>query len=275
VPAPSTITDILKRNGLLSPERRLRRDWQRFEAERPNGLWQMDFKGHFATAEGRCHPLTVCDDHSRFNLILAACANERTETVRELLTRSFETYGLPERMLMDNGPPWGSAYPAQPHTHLSVWLLRLGISVSHGRPYHPQTQGKEERFHRTLVMEVLSQQPNWAGYLEVQDVFDPWREVYNNQRPHEALGNKPPASRYKPSERPFPARLPAVEYERGDLIRKVQNQGEISFLGRMHRIGRAFAGEPVALRAVGDGIWDVYYCSQRLATLDLAPPPEV
>ena len=108
----------------------------------------MDFKGHFPTGAGRCHPLTVLDDHSRFALGVQACANERTETVRECLTSIFRLYGLPERMLMDNGPPWGNN-SEHPRTPLTVWLMRLGIRVSHGRPYHPQTQGKGERFHRS------------------------------------------------------------------------------------------------------------------------------
>lgn len=275
VPAASTITGILRRNGLLTPGRRLKRDWQRFEAERPNDLWQMDFKGHFATDAGRCHPLTVSDDHSRFNLVLAACPDERTETVRTALCQAFSAYGLPQRMLMDNGAPWGSGYIWQPQTHLTVWLMRLGISVSHGRPYHPQTQGKEERFHRTLHLEVLSRQPSWSSLNEVQAALTGWREEYNQRRPHEALAYQTPAARYTPSPRPFPARLPPVEYRPGDQVRRVQAGGEISFRGREYHVGRAFGGEPVALRPAGDGVWHVYYCQQPLSRLDLSLPPEV
>ena len=114
-PAPSTITGILRRNGLLTPGRRTQRDWQRFEEPYPNGLWQMDFKGHFAMSEGRCHPLTVLDDHSRFNLCLAACPNERAETVQDHLTGVMQRYGLPERLLMDNGSPLGQRRCAPAH----------------------------------------------------------------------------------------------------------------------------------------------------------------
>src|SRR5699024_3964561 len=122
----------------------------------PNALWQMDFKGHFALQSGgRCHPLTVLDDHSRFNVVLAACANERTETVKAHLTTAFRRYGLPARMSMDNGAPWGQDFE-HTLTPLVVWLLRLGVAVSHSRPYHPQTQGKDERFHKTLKAELLS-----------------------------------------------------------------------------------------------------------------------
>jgi transposase InsO family protein len=267
-PAPSTITGILRRHNLLSPERRTERDWQRFEEPYPNALWQMDFKGHVATGQGRCHPLTVLDDHSRFNLCLAACADERAATVQGQLATVMERYGLPERMLMDNGSPWGSD-AAHPHTKLTAWLIRLGVTVSHGRPYHPQTQGKEERFHRTLTAEVLTRRPVWQSLVEVQHAFDTWRDVYNLQRPHEALGDVPPVSRYQPSARPFPTSLPPIAYAPGDQVRKVQQKGRIHFRGRELLVSRAFIGEPVALRAAADGVWDVYYCHQRVGHVDL------
>ena len=270
-PAPSTITDILNRNGLLSPERRTQRAWQRFEELRPNALWQMDFKGHFATGEGRCHALTVLDDHSRFNICLAACTDERMETVQEQLTRVCQSYGLPDRMLMDNGSPWGSD-AAHPHTKLTAWLIRVGVTVSHGRPYHPQTQGKEERFHRTLDLEVLKTRPDWQSLAQVQDAFDRWRDVYNLRRPHEALGQAPPASRYAPSPRAFPSTLPPIEYAPDDIVRRVQQKGLIHFRGHEFLVSRAFVGEPVALRAVDDGVWDVYYCHQKVGHVDLSAP---
>lgn len=266
-PAPSTITAILERTGLLAAERKRRRDWQRFEEASPNGLWQMDFKGHFATSEGRCHPFTMLDDHSRFNLSLVACPNERAETVQQHLTRAFQRYGLPLRMLMDNGSPWGSDALHQ-HTHLTAWLIRLGISVVHGRPYHPQTQGKEERFHRTLTVEVLARQPSWSGLTEVQCAFDTWRDIYNLRRPHEALAHATPAARYQPSSRPFPSQLAPIEYAPGDHVRKVHDKGRISFRGQGFLVSRAFIGEPVALRPVADGLWDVYYCHQRVRRID-------
>lgn len=274
-PAPSTITGILARNGLLSPERRLQRDFQRFEAEEPNLLWQMDFKGHFATGAGRCHPLTILDDHSRFNLCLVACANEQAETVQTQLTAVFERYGLPQRMLMDNGSPWGSEQ-AHPHTHLTAWLIRNGVSVSHGRPYHPQTQGKEERFHRTLKEELILLHPDWQDLEAVQQDFNAWRDVYNLQRPHEALGHEPPVQRYRPSSRRPLARLEPIEYERGDEVRRVGDKGRISFRGRPLLVSRAFIGEPVGLRPSeeAEGVWDVYYCHQRVGRVDLRTPPQ-
>lgn len=274
VPAASTITGILARKGLLRPDRRLQRDWQRFEAEAPNELLQMDFKGHVPAGRQRCHPLTIIDDHSRFSLCIAACTDERRETVQTQLTRVFERYGLPERILTDNGSPWGSAGQGD-HTRLTAWLIRLGIGVSHGRPHHPETRGKNERFHRTLVAEVLSRKAVWRDIDELQQAFDAWRDVYNFERPHDALGLDVPASRYRPSPRPFPSALPPVEYECGAEVRKVRDTGQIKFGGRLWFVGKAFYGEPVAIRPVAADAWDVYYCRQVIAHLDLTTRGEV
>jgi len=268
-PAASTITAILDRNGLLSPERRRTRNWQRFEAPVPNALWQMDFKGHFGLSEGRCHPLTVLDDHSRFCLGLAACPDEQGVTVKEQLIPIFERYGLPERILADNGPPWGSSGQGE-HTRFSAWLMRLGITVSHGRPLHPQTQGKDERFHRTLKLEVVSQRPVWHDNPEVQRAFDDYRPVYNFERPHEALAYEVPGARYAPSARAYPRRLPPIEYDTELEVRRIHVSGRVKLKGERYYVGKAFAGEPVGLRQVGEAVWDVYYCHQRIAQIDLA-----
>jgi len=156
VPAASTITAILQRNGRIDPaESAKRKPFVRFERAQPNELWQMDFKGHFALGNGaRCHPLTILDDHSRYCLELCACADEQRATVQQRLEQVFTRYGLPESMLMDNGPPWGTE--GRPgYSGLEIWLMRLDIRVLHGRPRHPQTQGKEERFHRTFKDDVV------------------------------------------------------------------------------------------------------------------------
>ena len=275
VPSPSTITAILRRNGCIVGGERPQRDWQRFEHPYPNDLWQMDFKGHFLTSAGRCHPLTVLDDHSRFALGLQACANERTETVQERLMAIFRLYGLPERMLMDNGSPWGND-SEHPRTPLTVWLMRLGIRVSHGRPYHPQTQGKTERFHRTLKAEVL-QGRHFTGLPACQAAFDRWRSVYNTERPHQALDLATPLSRYAPSPRSFPETLPPIEYGDGDFVRKVVAEGRVHFKGYAFKIGRALRGYPVALRPTAeDGVWSVWFMTHPIAEVDLrGPKPEV
>jgi transposase InsO family protein len=269
VPAASTITAILRRHGKIDArESQKHRAWQRFEAAAPNELWQMDFKGHFAAAQGRCHPLTVLDDHSRYALGLEACADERTATVKERLTGIFRRYGLPRRILVDNGSPWGADWE-HPYTPLTVWLLRLGLGVTHARPYHPQTLGKDERFHRTLKAEVLT----YCQGLELpqcQPRFDAWRLVYNLERPHEALDLAVPASRYRVSPRSFPETLPPIVYGPGDQVRKVQAEGWISFRGQDFHLGRAFRAELVALRPTrNDGVWEVVFCSQRITKIDL------
>jgi transposase InsO family protein len=269
VPSGSTITEILRRHGKLNgPRAGQPRDCVRFEHPEPNDLWQMDFKGHFALGEGRCHPLTVLDDHSRFALAIGACGDEGTKTVARWLERLFEQYGLPERILTDNGPPWGTGGPER-HTLLTVWLLDLEIRVSHGRPYHPQTQGKDERFHRTLKEELLSRE-SFADLEAAQARFDAWRDRYNHKRPHQALDYATPASRYRSSGRKMPTRIAPPDYEPQALVRKVDERGWILFKGRRIRCSKAFRGRAVALRATAtDGVFDLCYRRHVLAQVDL------
>jgi transposase InsO family protein len=269
-PAASTITAILRRAGCLDgPRSGEPRTHARFEHPAPNDLWQMDFKGHFALASGRCHPLTVIDDHSRYALEIGACADERTETVAARLERVFRRHGLPERILADNGSPWGTTGSGDTHTRLTVWLLDLGVRVIHGRPYHPQTQGKDERFHRTLKAEALDGRlfPDLAA---AQKAFEAWREIYNSRRPHEALGLATPASRYRMSGRSMPQTVEPPDYETDAHVRTVHDRGWISFRGRAIPCSKAFVGRRVALRPTEtDGVWDLCYRSHRLTTIDL------
>jgi transposase InsO family protein len=271
--APSTATGILRRAGLIDPQAAgAQRPWQRFEHQAPNELWQMDFKGHFPLFAGaHCHPLTVLDDHSRFSVVLNACADERGETVRRALIGAFRRYGLPAQMLMDNGPPWGwGSDPNQRFTAFGLWLIRLGIRVSHGRPYHPQTQGKDERFHRTLKFEVL-RHFNFTTLEHCQREFDVFRDRYNLLRPHDALGLATPGSRYRPSPIPFPESLPPVEYPAELEVRKVQAEGWFSYRGRLFRLSKALRGMPVALRQSDqrDSLREVLFCHQPVALIDL------
>ena len=144
---------ILRRHDQLHPPVRSTRDYLRFTAEAPNELWQLDFMGQPDLPTGKVHPLTVLDDHARFALAVVACPHQQAALVREQLTALFARYGLPRRILCDNGPPWGSAATGG-MTALEAWWIQLGIAVSHGRPHHPQTQGKIERLHRTIWAEV-------------------------------------------------------------------------------------------------------------------------
>jgi len=269
LPHPNTITDILRRHGLLDRERSMQQTPpQRFERSHPNELWQMDFKGHFAIDTGRCHPLGVLDDHSRYNLCLQACKDERRTTVKDALRETFRRYGMPEAMLMDHGPPWGYD-PEHPYTRLAVWLLRLGIDVLHGRPRHPQTQGKQERFHRTLNLELL-QGRRFANLPACQRAFDRWRECYNLERPHEALSMRPPISRYRTSPRTFPEALPPIEYADTDTLCPVGWNGEIFFQRQRFEVTRALRHERVAVRQLTvDGRFGVDYGGLKLREIDL------
>jgi len=269
VPSPSTITEILKRNNRISnDESEKHKAWHRFQAEKPNDLWQMDFKGYFRARDGRCHPLTVLDDHSRYSLCIGACRNERRNTVKQHLTDVFRKYGLPYSILTDNGNPWGSKSSTK-FTKLSVWLMRLGIKIKHSRPYHPQTMGKDERFHRTLKAEVLNYCRD-KSINQCQKIFEMWRNVYNSERPHEALEMETPVSCYQVSNRQYLEKIADVEYGPDDQIRKVYGHGKISYKNKPFRVGKAFSGQYVAIRPMNvDGKFGVYFCNQKIGHIDL------
>jgi len=270
LPSPGTITAILYRHGCIDPlEAEKHQAFKRFEAAAPNLMWQMDFKGYFSLSQGRCHPLTILDDFSRFSLALFACSNQTLQTVQKLLITTFRRYGLPLRLLTDNGGPWGSSgYDA--YSVLGVWLMRLGIYLSHSRIYHPQTLGKDERFHRTLKTELIARR-SFSSLEECQNHFDRWRHLYNFERPHQALPQMAvPASRYQPSSRSYPESLPPIDYNTYDIVRKVDDKGDVSFHGRNFRIGKAFAGYPVALRlTLTRDIYNVFFCHQQIAKISL------
>jgi transposase InsO family protein len=271
-PAPSTITAILRRHGRLTPSVRPTRDYQRFEATGPNDLWQIDFMGQPALPTGKVHPLTVQDDHSRYLLTVAACADEREAVVKAHLGGAFHRFGLPRRILTDNGPPWGTA-GAGGMSALEVWWVQLGIAVTHGRPRHPQTQGKIERLHRTLWAEVVGIR-DLPDLATAQQRFDAFRTVYNHQRPHEALAYAVPASRYHPSPRAFPDPVPPLVYGPDDWVRRVYHPGRISFRGQEFFLGHGLIGQPVAVRPTpAVGHFTVWYAQRQVAVIDLTDHP--
>ena len=271
VPAVSTVHAILQRHGRVPPPAGTPgQPYRRFEKEAPNLLWQMDFKGHMPLGDGTsCHPLTMIDDHSRFALCLAACTNEQGTTVKTHLQTTFRRYGLPEAMFVDNGGPWGFTLD-EPWTRLGVWLLKLGVGVIHSRPYHPQSRGKNERFHRTLKAEVFAFE-RFRNLAAVQRAFDRWRDIYNLDRPHQALEQDVPASRYRPSARAMPDRLPSVDYDDHEIVRSVSTtKAYVSFKGRLWKVPQAFRGERVALRPLStDGRYGVFFAAHQIATIDL------
>lgn len=271
-PPPSTVTAILHRHGLITPAASAAaQHWQRFEHDSPNALWQIDFKGDFATGQGRCYPLTLLDDHSRFNLALQACPGVAASAVQPCLREVFQRYGLPMRINADNGAPWGSPrLVGHGLSELSVWLIRLGIRVSHSAPYHPQTNGKIERFHRSLKAEVLAGR-SFATLEQAQTAFERWRGVYNHERPHDALDLQTPAKRYRPSLSSYPQTLPSIEYAEGDTVALVKWNGEVHFKGNKLRVSSALLKLPIAFRpdTKADGCYDIFFCHHRFMRLDL------
>lgn len=272
VPSPATVTAILHRHGLITPAASAAaQHWQRFEHAEPNALWQIDFKGYFETGGGKCHPLTVLDDHSRFNLALQACARPDTPSVKEHLTAVFERYGLPLRINADNGGPWGSPRQAEHGlSELSVWLIRQGIRISHSAPYHPQTNGKIERFHRSLKAEVLAGR-SFADLAQAQSAFEHWRGIYNCERPHQALGLRTPIERYSSSPRAYAGQLAAIEYSPEDTVRVVGWNGAVAFQGVKLRVSTALHRLPIAFRADprADGFYDAFFCHHHFMRLDM------
>ncbi len=177
----------------------------------------------------------------------------------------------PSGITSDNGPPWG-VRQGEGLSGLEVWLMRLGIRVSHSRPYHPQTQGKDERFHRTLKLELLDRN-GFNSLTACQHAFDLWRDRYNLVRPHQALGQQSPISRYRPSARFYPEQLPSIEYAPQDRVLKVRKKGQIHIGPRQVFVGEALAGESVALRQSDtDGVLAVFFCHKRIREIDLRVP---
>lgn len=275
LPAASSISHILRRNGLMEEKRQGENHRIiHFERDYPNQLWQMDFKGHFGlSGGGRCHPLTAMDDHSRFNLILAACGDEKGDTVKRHLQEAFRRYGLPDQILCDNGASWSCPGHRQALGRFEAWLVRVGVEVIHGRPYHPQTQGKEERFHKTLDVDLLRTRPSWASQEECAAAFGFFRQLYNEERPHDSLGGRPPIERYRISERSYDEnnekRRAEEHYLEGDILRKVSKSGEVSIRSNRVYVGVGITGETVALRACAEGRWKVCYAWKELGVVGM------
>ncbi len=245
MPSIRTFANILRRNDrIVAAEKEQPEPIQFFERSAPNELWQCDFKGPLEVERRRVAPFTVLDDHSRFLLELKACTDQRMATAWELLWNVFDAYGLPEAILCDNA--FGSTVPHIPSiSWFESQLIRLGIRPIHGRPYHPQTQGKIERLHGTLERELWPKVQR-DTILNFNADCRRWRlDVYNTFRPHESLGDKPPVSRWQPSQRRRPATLPEVEYDQNAILRKVSTVGEIRWRKYRILLGRGLVGQYV------------------------------
>jgi len=244
-----TINRIINRNGLIKPEDSRRQARKRFERERANELWQMDFKGEFRMDYGTCYPLSILDDHSRFALGLFGLPDRRVEGVSRCLISTFENYGVPEGMLMDHGSPWWSTTNGHGLTKLSVSLIKQGIKLYYSGVGHPQTQGKVERFHRTLNEWVVhrGRPEEFCGWY---NVFNEFRGEYNYIRPHEALGMDVPGNRYTPSGRQYNPNPKEWEYPEGSIVTRVNSAGCINYRGQRYFVCEALSGEKVRIQEV-------------------------
>jgi putative transposase len=271
-PAESTVTAVLKRHGLSHPLERRRRATPSTQplghAEHPNDVWTVDFKGDFALGDGtRCVPLTVCDACSRYFLEIKGYGRAaNSEQVQQAFIPIFRQHGLPQAIRNDNGAPFAS-HGLGGLTRLSVWWVRLGIRLERIEPAHPEQNGRHERAHRTLKEQTAS--PSAENLAAQQEAFARFAREFNWERPHEALGQKTPASIYQASARSYPERLPAPrEYPSDWLPRRVSPCGRTKWNGLLIPVTLALRGQDIAFQPVGDGLWAVYFEHLRLGTFD-------
>lgn len=268
-PARSTIDQILKRTGVVEPRGRRRRRQPTappvVTAAAPNDVWSMDYKGWFRVGDGtRCDPLTVNDVCSRASLLCKAMVSPKSADVRRRLEETFRAFGLPRFMLSDGGPPFGSTGLGR-LSRLGVWLVRIGVVPILIEPGRPDQNGRHERFHETLNLETAS--PPCSSIRTQQASFDRFQQIYNEERPHEALSMRTPAEVYDISPRQLPWSLPEHTYPAGFEARNVRADGGIKWGGKQVFVGEAFAGELVGMEAVDDGLWHVHLGPLRLGVL--------
>lgn len=270
IPCGSTVNAILKRNNCITREAsQASTPCKRFEKEAPNDMWQADFKGHFQMTDGnRCRPLNIIDDHSRYNLCSDALSTETFADVQSSMLRLFYKYGIPFSFLCDNGNPWGTAQSTG-YTRFEVWLMELGILTVHGRIYHPQTQGKEEKYNGNMKRELLNH-TTISDFADAQRKFDYYREFYNNERPHHALNLDVPAKHYTPSKRHMPAKIEDWEYGKEYETRRVKSTGFVTYRGQGYFLSESL-GEKVL--GIGEsslpGCVNLYFRQFRIARIDV------
>jgi len=273
VPTINTIHRILAKHGRVEHKKRrvanpAFRSKNIQSSKEANELWCMDFKGQFKTQNNQlCYPLTITDHFSRYLLTCEGLEDTRSLPVEKALDRAFREYGMPLGILSDNGCPFGAPKALFGLSRISVQLIRLGIKVLRIEPGHPEQNGRHERMHLTLKRSTT--RPASHNLLQQQERFDDFQNEYNNERPHEALAMKTPASAWHRSHREMPSTLPTPDYKMKDLVRNVYEGGGVLLKNRKKfALGAAFTGQPIALTEEDDGIWKVSFMQYDLGYVD-------
>jgi transposase InsO family protein len=268
-PVASTVGELLKKRGLIAKRRRRHRSAPYPDRlagyDGPNKVWCADFKGHFPVDGERCNPLTIMDGFSRYLLCCKALDSSLSEPTRQGFERTFREFGLPDAIRTDNGPPFSSLAPGG-LSRLAVWWVRLGIRPERIMPGRPDQNGRHERMHLTLKSETA--RPPRSSFAAQQRAFDSFRKEYNQERPHEALDDATPASLYEPSPKPFPSKLPELDYPDHFRVIRAQHNGVISIDGVQFYISGCVDEQYLGLEAVGDDCWNVYFGPIKLGIID-------
>ena len=270
IPSNSTVNAILKRNGCITKEAsQAAEHYERFVKSAPNEMWQSDFKGYFTLKNGcRCYPLNILDDHSRMCLCSEALNSESMETVQPIFSRVFHEYGLPFSLLCDNGNPWGTAQSTG-YTKFEIWLMELGVLVIHGRIFHPQTQGKEERFNRSMKDELLKHH-EFRDLQNAQQYFDEYRDFYNNERPHHSLNLDVPAEHYHKSNKKMPSKIEEWYYPNEYQLRKVKSTGYITYNNQGYYLSESFGNKTIAIKESSThNCINLYYRQFKIGKINL------
>lgn len=277
LPSERTINRLLEKSGLV--EKRRRRGGKKYYPEKViqpkllNDVWTIDVKGWWRTKDGKkCYPLTIREERSKFILDIAALSEVTTEAVKRRLESCFKRYGMPKYIRSDNGAPFSACNAVQGLSGLATWWIELGILPNRIPPASPQYNGGHERMHRDLKREV--QGTPARNLVLQQSILDAWREEFNNERPHEALGMKTPASIFKPSSREFPSRILSYKHSSQSEIRKVGTRGEIWWRGRRYFVSNALARRHIAISAEDERTYSVWFRNFFLGmtSFDVKPP---
>ena len=268
-PAPSTASAILKTHHLVPARRRSRRlghpGYPVPSMNAPNATWTADFKGHFKTRDGiYCYPLTIADGYSRYLLACQGLDGTTHDATKRVFRRLFQECGLPERIRTDNGIPFASN-ALRRLSRLSVWWIRLGITPELIEPAKPYQNGRHERMHKTLKADAT--RPPAASRRAQQRRFNAFRTEFNDERPHEALQQRTPSTCYHPSPRPYPDRLPPLEYPEHFEVRRVSSNSGIRWRSRWVNVSHVLAEEHIALEEIDDGLWTVYFSQLEIGRL--------